>query len=241
MGQDLLTLLIIMINTAIEMKKILFAIMMLIPLTGMAQNTWETTPAKGQKAKTEKTKKKSLFEKSAKKVDPKYLAGAVPVVNGNVVFTLDKDIPGMSADQIYDKVRAALQAIVNEPNQLKEISKVAVDDKANHTVGARISEWLVFRKAALSLDQTVFNYSLIAKVSNGHLHLTLERIGYQYEMERTDTQGMETKAEEWITDEWGLNKKRTKLAKYSGKFRSKTIDRKDDIFAKVCKALDINY
>lgn len=223
------------------MKKILFAIMMLFPLMGVAQNTWEPTQAKNKQTKTEKNKKKSLFEKSTKKADTKYLVGAVPVVNGNVVFTLDKDVPGMNTDQIYDKVREALAAIVAEPNQLKEISKVAIDNKADHTVGARLSEWLVFKKSALSLDQTVFNYSLIAKASNGHLHLTMERMGYQYEMERTDTQGMETKAEEWITDEWGLNKKGTKLAKYSGKFRSKTIDRKDNIFAKVCKALNINY
>ena len=58
---------------------------------------------------------------------------------------------------------------------------------------------------------------------------------------RTDTKGMETKAEEWITDEWALNKKGNKLSKYSGKFRCKTIDRKDNIFGRVCKALGVNY
>lgn len=127
------------------MKKILFAIMMLFPLMGVAQNTWEPTQAKNKQTKTEKNKKKSLFEKSTKKADTKYLVGAVPVVNGNVVFTLDKDVPGMNTDQIYDKVREALAAIVAEPNQLKEISKVAIDNKADHTVGARLSEWLVFK------------------------------------------------------------------------------------------------
>ena len=121
------------------------------------------------------------------------------------------------------------------------VGQVAVEDKASHTVGARLSEWLVFRKSALSLDQTLFNYQLIAKVSDGHLHLTMERMGYLYEMDRTDTKGMETKAEEWITDEWALNKKGNKLSKYSGKFRCKTIDRKDNIFGRVCKALGVNY
>ena len=52
---------------------------------------------------------------------------------------------------------------------------------------------------------------------------------------------METNAEEWITDEWALNKKGNKLSKYSGKFRCKTIDRKDNIFGRVCKALGVNY
>ena len=60
-------------------------------------------------------------------------------------------------------------------------------------------------------------------------------------MERPDTQGMETKAEDWITDKWGLNKKGNKLAKYSGKFRSKTIDRKDSIFQRVCQVLNVAY
>ncbi len=223
------------------MKKIIFAMMMLIPMMGMAQNTWEASPSKGKKNNTGNTPKTSLFEKKNKTVDPKYLAGAVPVVNGNVVFTLDKDVPGMTADQIYDKVLGVFAEVVAEPNQLKAISKVAVQDRKAHSVGAHISEMLVFQKTALSLDQTVFSYSLVAHTTDGHLHLTLERIGYQYEMERSDTQGMETKAEEWITDEWALNKKGTKLAKYSGKFRRKTIDRKDNIFSRVCNALGISY
>lgn len=216
------------------MKKILFAIMMLFPLMGMAQNT--TGDAQAQN-----TQRRALFEKKHKTVDAKYLKGAVPEVDGKVVFTLDKDVPGMTADQIYEKVRTVMENIIAQPNQLKQVSKIAIDDKASHIIGARISEWLVFRKAALNVDQTVFNYSLIAKVSDGHLHLTMERMGYQYEMERPDTQGMETKAEDWITDKWGLNKKGNKLAKYSGKFRRKTIDRKDDIFGRVCQVLNVAY
>ena len=49
-----------------------------------------------------------------------------------------------------------------------------------------------------------------------------------YEEQRNG--GSRFKAEEWITDENALNKKRTKLAKISGKFRVKTVDRVQDIF-----------
>ena len=42
--------------------------------------------------------------------------------------------------------------------------------------------------------------------------------------------GIETTAENWITDKYGLNKNKTKLSRMSGKFRKKTIDRKDEIF-----------
>ena len=35
--------------------------------------------------------------------DSKYLAGAVPEVDGKVVFTKEFSIPGMSQDEIYER------------------------------------------------------------------------------------------------------------------------------------------
>ena len=58
-------------------------------------------------------------------------------------------------------------------------------------------------------------------------------------MERKDATGMQVKAEEWITDKYALNKKGTKLSRISGKFRRKTIDRKDNIFQRIEAALNI--
>ena len=56
-------------------------------------------------------------------------------------------------------------------------------------------------------------------------------------MDRTDTEGMNVTAEEWITDEEALNKKKTGLNRMSAKFRIKTIDRKDNIFDTISNAL----
>lgn len=113
-------------------------------------------------------------------------------------------------------------------------------NKGEHIIAARYKEWLVFQNSFLSLDRTVFNYTIIAKTSDGHLHLTMERMGYQYEKDRADvSEGLETKAEDWITDQEALTKKKDKLAKYSGKFRRKTIDRKDYIFGQICQTLGI--
>jgi hypothetical protein len=221
------------------MKKLLFVIFMFLPMVGMAQNVWEV-PSDTVKT-TPKTKKKALFEKKNKTVDAKYLAGAVPLMDGKVVFTLDKDVPGMSADQIYEKTLAFLQGLTKEENQF-DVSKVAVVNKGQHTIAARYKEWLVFQNTFLSLDRTVFNYTLIARCTDGHLHLTMERLSYQYETEREDTNnGMEINAEDWITDKEALSKKGDKLVKYCGKFRVKTIDRKDNIFSRVCEALNIKY
>ncbi|MBR5655952.1 MAG: DUF4468 domain-containing protein [Prevotella sp.] len=213
------------------MRKVLIAIFAVLPLVGMSQNVWE----KPETSQQETTKKKALFE-SKKAVDPKYLAGAVPVVDGKVTFTLDKDIPGKSAQEIYDIVLATLEKMTKEENQFKT-SQVAVVNKQDHVIGARYKEWLVFQNTFLSLDRTIFNYTVIATCTDGHLNATISRISYAYEMDRGVNDGMETKAEEWITDEFALNKKKDNLSKYSGKFRRKTIDRKDNIFETLLEAL----
>ena len=66
--------------------------------------------------------------------------------------------------------------------------------------------------------------------------MTMGRISYRYDEERLK---QVYKAEEWITDKYGLTKKQDKLSKYSGKFRRKTIDRKDYIFDKIKAALNV--
>lgn len=209
---------------------------MLTPIGVMAQNSWEVPTEQ----KTETTKKKALFERKSKDIDKKYLAGAVPLVDGKVTFTLDKDVVGRSADEIYDAVYKVLDNMAKQPNQVVELadrSKIAVENKSEHTIAAKYKEWLVFKNTVLSLDRTVFCYTIIAKATDGHLHLTLSRISYQYEQERPDTEGMNVTAEEWITDDTALNKKKTGLTKYSAKFRTKTIDRKDHIFETISDAL----
>ena len=95
----------------------------------------------------------------------------------------------------------------------------------------------MFQSTFLSLDRTVFNYTLIAKCSDGKLNLTLSRISYAYEMNRGEGSGVEATAEKWITDQYGLNKAKTKLSKMSGKFRRKTIDRKDEVFETIKQRL----
>lgn len=218
------------------MKKLIVAFLALCPIVGMAQqNVWEIPDQPTQQ----------VVKKEAKKVSPtvdkKYLAGAVPEVNNEVVFTLDKDVPGMSADSIYSKVYAVISQVVEEGKSpdLQPAGRIAAVNKSEHTIAARLKEWLVFSSNFISLDRTVFNYTLIAQATDGHIHVTLDRISYAYEMDRKDTEGLKVKAEEWITDKYALNKKGNKLSRISGKFRRKTIDRKDNIFARIEAALGI--
>jgi colicin import membrane protein len=64
--------------------------------------------------------------------------------------------------------------------------------------------------------------------------MTMGRISYRYDEERLK---QVYKAEEWITDEYAVNKKNTKLYPVSAKFRRKTIDRKDQIFETIRNVL----
>ena len=63
----------------------------------------------------------------------------------------------------------------------------------------------------------------------------MTRIYYLYEEERNP---QTYKAEEWIDDDNALNKKKDKLSKMSGKFRRKTVDRKDFLFGKFNEILN---
>lgn len=161
--------------------------------------------------------------------DAKYLLpDAVPVVDGKVCWTTTISAPGKSAQQIFDILLAQLQKMVKEPNQIAG-SAIVVNDTQKHDLGAVFHEWLVFKKATFSLDQTLFNYQILITCANEKADMKLTRITYDYDLERKP---VHYQAEKWITDKYCVNKKHTKLLPISGKFRRKTIDRKDFIFNK---------
>ena len=197
------------------MKKILFIILMVLPvMAATAQNTWEVS-------ENENGKKQN--------VDSKYLVGAVPVIDDKVVFETNISAPGLSAGQIYSKLLGYMTAMTKEKNQLEQ-SRIAIKDSIKHEICGSYQEWLVFKDKALVLDRTRFMYNLLAKCEDGKATLTITRIYYLYDEER---QPQNYRAEEWITDEYGLKKNKQKLSRVTGKFRRKTIDRKDYIFNKI--------
>lgn len=191
----------------------------------MAQSVWEkpvsTEELERQKAEAEKRETPSE--------NAKYLAGAVPEVDGKVQWTMDVDVPGKTADQIYDIILQCFTDLTKTENQL-EGSQVALVNRKDHIVVAAIREWLVFTDKLFMLDRTKFHYTLIAYCKDNHLTVTMGRITYRYEEDRTRDGGYVYKAEEWINDKNALNRKQTKLLRGSAKFRRHTIDRKDYLF-----------
>jgi len=189
-----------------------------------AQNTWETPAEKQQQEQT--TAAKPLDEKAL--ALQKYLAGAVPEVDGKVVFTKEFSAPNRTAFEIYNLLGKFMQDMTLEEGQLN--SKLITADTTTFQLGAVYEEWLVFQKSFISLDRTRFNYVLLAHCENGKATVELSHIKYLYEEERKP---QKYTAEEWITDKEALNKKKTRLLPFSGKFRRKTIDRKDYIFNQI--------
>lgn len=189
-------------------------------------NGWSTVAAPAVSPKTAAKKVTDIEDLTP------YLAGAVPMVNGKVVFGLDIDVPGKSAGEIYNKVFGYINSLTVDDNQNTKgeaRSKIVIVNKGTHSIAAKMYEWLVFTNNFVMIDQTEFNYTLIATCTEGHLHVSLERISYTYEANRST--GFTLPAQEVITDKASLNKKMTKLVAPYGKFRRKTIDRKNEIFA----------
>ena len=198
------------------MKQFLIALLIALPMLASAQdNTWERI---------------EQAPVSKENPDARYLVeNAVPVVDGRVCWEATIQAPGKSAQQIYDILLAQMEKMTTEPNQIEGKSHVVIKDPETHQIGAAYSEWLVFKSSALVLDQTQLNFTLSAECSDGQAKVVMTRITYLYELERNPERYT---AEEWITNKYCVNKKHTKLLPISGKFRRKTIDRKDFIFNK---------
>ena len=199
------------------MKKFFISLLLALPMFASAQNTWEMP------------EEDEVTEQTKINPDAKYLTGAVPVVDGKVVFSTTLEAPGKSADEIYDIILKYMLRMAKEKNQF-ETSQVAIKDSVKHFIAGSYQEWLVFKNSGLSLDRTRFKYTLMAQCEDGKAEITLSRITYLYEEQRNP---QHYTAEEWITDENALRKNKEKLLPISGKFRRKTIDRKDFLFNKL--------
>lgn len=192
-----------------NMKQLLFTLLFCLPLFVFAQND-----------------------------DSKYLAGAVPEVNGQVVFQQTFAVKGKTKDEIYKVMNAFVKKLTQEENQLQR-TRITEEDPATGTIIARFEEWLVFKKKILYLDRTRFNYLLSVTCSDGKCKMMITQISYYYREDMNGENGDTYKAEEWISDSEAINKAGTKLYPISGKFRKKTIDRVESIFKQAREEFEI--
>lgn len=164
------------------------------------------------------------------KEDPKYLEGAITFdEQGKIVFDTEIEAPGKSAAQLYDLVFDYMSGLTQDKES--KASRMALVNKDEHIIVNTMDEWLVFSNSFISLDRTECKYNLIAKITDGKVSLSINHINYTYEEGRQT--GFKLPAEEVIIDKVALTKKKNDLARIFGKFRKKTIDRKDQIFNEI--------
>ena len=201
-----------------------------------------TTPAAGNTAsqgsgwviptatKKETPKPAAQVNGAKLKEDPKYLEGAITFdEQGKIVFDTEIEAPGKSAAQLYDLVFDYMSGLTQDKES--KASRMALVNKDEHIIANTMDEWLVFSNSFISLDRTECKYNLIAKITDGKVSLSINHINYIYEEGRQT--GFKLPAEEVIIDKVALTKKKNDLARIFGKFRKKTIDRKDQIFSEI--------
>lgn len=166
--------------------------------------------------------------------DSRYLAGAVPEENGKVVFSKTFNVAGMSKQEIMQRTQAWMDGLLKS---YQNTSRILLTDEENGNVVGNADHYLVFSSSGLSLDRARLQFMLTATVQPENLTLMLNRIRYVY----NDT-GKETTypAEEMISDDFALNKARTKLVRGVAKFRRKTVDYVDSLFLSAIDMLKAN-
>ena len=172
----------------------------------------------------------------AQKDDTKYLAGAVPEQNGIITFTQTFSVPGKTQADIYPVMQAYVKKLVAEGRQ--DLRTRVVSDE-NNTIIANVEEIMTFKKRFLNWDHTYFRYLINAECTpDAKVKMIITKISYYYMFDQEGNNGESYKAEEWISDKEALNKAQTKLLPRSGKFRRKTIDRVEEIFANAREAFE---
>ena len=165
--------------------------------------------------------------------NPKYLEGAITFKDDKIVFEDEIKVPSMKKEELYSTMlQWAEKRFVSEG---KLNSRVVYKNEEKGEIVASAEEYMVFSSTALSLDRTRIYYHFYILTEDGKCSLNMSRIRYWYDENRDG--GERYTAEEWITDDMALNKKKTKLAPICGKFRRETIDLKDALFASARECL----
>lgn len=194
------------------MKKVVLLLMLLLPLACAAQRG---------KVETQQ----------------RYLAGAVPMVDGYVQFDKTYFVKNKDKATLMQELKDYVQKeLVDGPDQLPQarITEVSPD---SGIIAASIEEYMYFKRTNWQIHRVRFYYQLVFRVENGKFTATMRRLHYRYDPEVTAGEfDDDRRAEKWITDDAALTKNGTKLARVSGKFRAFTIDRKNEIFRGAGKA-----
>lgn len=156
--------------------------------------------------------------------DIRYMAGAVPEVNGKVVLTRTVEVPaGLTQQEVMNRVDAWLvRCTKDERMHYNQRLPKAADNELQHSYSME----LTFSKSFLAHDFAELAYVLAVRYEGGQLVMEMSHINYKY---NENNKLNKYTAEEMIVDKYALNKKKTKLIFGFKKFRMKTIDLLDEL------------
>lgn len=163
---------------------------------------------------------------NAKAQGIKYLTGAVPEIEGRVVFskTIDTDVP-IPDSTLYSLINSWVEENYSKLDEKK--NRVLISNPESKQIAILGGKDLVFKDQALVLDKAFMSYHLVFEMKDSKCLVTIKNIKYEYD----DVRGKEVLlAEKMITDEVALNKDGSKLNRYYDKFRIHTINSMHDIF-----------
>lgn len=169
----------------------------------------------------------------AQEDESKYLSGAVPLVDGRVIFSKEFSNPALSKVQIYDKVLEWANKTFVAKGEDK--SKVVFANADEGQISCYGDQMLVLKKSALVLDRARIGYTINFKCSAGKCEVVITNISYVYNVSYKP-EPIRYEAETWITDEYAISSK-NKLNKDSKPFRIKTIDLFNEYFMSIKKFL----
>ena len=163
-----------------------------------------------------------IEEKS--ETDIRYMAGAVPEVNGKVVLTRTVEVPaGLTQQEVMNRVDAWLvRCTKDERMHYNQRLPKAADNELQHSYSME----LTFSKSFLAHDFAELAYVLAVRYEGSQLIMEMSHINYKY---NENNKLNKYTAEEMIVDKYALNKKKTKLIFGFKKFRMKTIDLLDEL------------
>lgn len=154
----------------------------------------------------------------------KYMEGAVPEVNGKVVFTRNLNVPSFSQEQIYNAVLDWSHHQFTEKG-----CSILYSDAQKGVIAIQGLEQFVV-KIGLFPGKVNIHYMQTIRCANGVCTFETSRVRYTNNPSSKNSTDIIV-AEEYITDKYALNKAKTKIFNGTGDYRKKTIDMVDRLAA----------
>ena len=149
--------------------------------------------------------------------ESKYMEGAVPIVNGKVVFTRYLNVADFSQQQIYNALIDWASRNFTQGN-----ARVILSDPETGTIVVQNQNEIIAR---IGIFPAKVKMASVIKMicSEGNCMIETSRIRYTNNPTSKTPNEIIT-AEEYITDQYAMNKAKTKVFKGIGDYRKSTID-----------------